>query len=73
LISQVTPYYPYYRSVSLAPSFDVECEGEKTDMQVENPVDETAEQLRTIGESGSHPDGDKVTKDLQKRKLIAPK
>jgi len=36
-------------------------------------VDETAEQLRTIGESGSHPDGDKVTKDLQKRKLIAPK
>ena len=42
-------------------------------IQVENPVDETADQLRTISESGNHPSGEGVTKELQKRKLITPK
>jgi len=42
-------------------------------IQVDNPVDETADQLRTISESGNHPSGEGVTKELQKRKLITPK
>lgn len=41
--------------------------------QIENPVDETAEQLRTISQTGTHPAGDAVTKELVKRKLITPK
>ena len=36
-------------------------------------MDETAEQLRTINQTGTHPGGEGVTKDLVKRKLIAPK
>jgi hypothetical protein len=42
-----------------------------TDKQVENPVDETADQLRSIGQTGTAADA--VTKELQKRKLISPK
>lgn len=42
-----------------------------TDKQVENPVDETADQLRSIGQTGTA--ADSVTKELQKRKLISPK
>ena len=42
-----------------------------TDIQVENPVDETADQLRSIGQTGTA--ADSVTKELQKRKLISPK
>lgn len=41
------------------------------DDQVENPVDETAVQLRSIDATGTAPDT--VTKELQKRKLISPK
>jgi hypothetical protein len=41
------------------------------DEQVENPVDETADQLRSIGQTGTAADA--VTKELQKRKLISPK
>ncbi|KAL1407023.1 Phenylalanyl-tRNA synthetase, beta subunit, cytoplasmic [Vanrija albida] len=37
---------------------------------VEAPVDETAEQLRTIDSTGTHPGGDAVLKELQKRKLV---
>lgn len=36
-------------------------------------MDETAEQLRIISSTGTHPGGEAVAKDLQKRKLIAPK
>ena len=43
----------------------------RTDKQVENPVDETADQLRSIGQTGTA--ADRVTKELQKRKLISPK
>jgi len=43
----------------------------RTDKQVENPVDETADQLRSIGQTGTA--ADSVTKELQKRKLISPK
>ncbi|WRT64525.1 phenylalanine-tRNA ligase, alpha subunit [Kwoniella shivajii] len=39
----------------------------------EAPVDETAIQLREIREKGDHTSGESVTKELQKRKLIAPK
>lgn len=34
------------------------------------PVDETAEQLREVASSGTHSGGDKVIKELMKRKLV---
>lgn len=36
-------------------------------------VDETAEQLRTVASTGTHPGGDAVLKELAKRKLVTPK
>lgn len=40
---------------------------------VDSVVDETAEQLRTIQSTGTHPNGDAVLRELQKRKLVAPR
>ncbi|KAK4685226.1 phenylalanyl-tRNA synthetase alpha chain, partial [Tremellales sp. Uapishka_1] len=39
----------------------------------EAPVDETADQLRVIQETGDHPGGEAVLKELKKRQLIQPK
>ena len=37
------------------------------------PEDTTATDLQTIRDTGNHPAGEAVTKDLQKRKLITPR
>jgi hypothetical protein len=41
--------------------------------QADAPVDETAEQLRAIMQTGEHPSGEKLYKELAKRKLIQPR
>jgi hypothetical protein len=56
---------------TLYAKWEMKREKSGTDKQVENPVDETADQLRSIGQTGTA--ADNVTKELQKRKLISPK
>lgn len=40
---------------------------------VDSVVDETAEQLRAVQSTGTHPSGEAVLKELQKRKLVTPR